>query len=162
MICSQSKCIISDLWLLTCISPNLYFHTLLLLEVYKISAKKVRRGYVSWHWRVMQNLKKSWFVVSRIWWILTQALKSLKNVHFDWFLLCKVENTWVKNLQRIYVYWHWRMIKTLKRNWIVVSKLTSQSQETDNLEARAVLIEISVMLKFTERPKTAGITSKKT
>ena len=107
------------------ISPNLYFDTLLLLEVYKIFAKKVRKGYVSWHWRVMQNLKKSWFVVSRIWWILTQALKSLKNVHFDWFLLCKVENTWVKNLQRIYVYWHWRMIKTLKRNWIVVSKLTS-------------------------------------
>ena len=29
------------------------------------------------------------------------------------------------------------------------------------LETRAVLIQISVMLKFTERPKTPGITSKK-
>ena len=31
----------------------------------------------------------------------------------------------------------------------------------DSLETRAVLIEIFVMLKFTERPKTPGMTSKK-
>ena len=75
------------------ISPNLYFDRLLLLKVYKISAKKVQRSYVSWYWRVMQNLKKNLFVVSkttRIWWILIRALKSLKNLHFDWPLLCKV------------------------------------------------------------------------
>ena len=29
------------------ISPNLYFHRLLLLKVYKILAKKVQRSYVS-------------------------------------------------------------------------------------------------------------------
>ena len=40
------------------ISPNLYFDTLLLLKAYKISAKKLYRTYVSWHWRVMQTLKK--------------------------------------------------------------------------------------------------------
>ena len=39
------------------ISQNLYFR-LLLLELYKISGKKVQRSYVSWHWRVTQNLKK--------------------------------------------------------------------------------------------------------
>ena len=33
------------------ILPNLYFHWLRLLKVYKISAKKVQRSYVSWHWR---------------------------------------------------------------------------------------------------------------
>ena len=50
-------------------------------------------GIVSWHWRVMQNLKKNWFIVSkitRIWWIFIQALKSLKNLHFDRSLSCKV------------------------------------------------------------------------
>ena len=44
---------------------------LLLLKVYKISAKKVQRSCVSWHWRLMQNLKKNRFGVSkstRIWW----------------------------------------------------------------------------------------------
>ena len=39
------------------ISPNLYFDRLLLLKVYKISAKKVQRSYVSWYWRVI-----------KIWW----------------------------------------------------------------------------------------------
>ena len=68
------------------VPPNLYFDRLFLLKVYKISAEKVQRSYVSWHWRVVKNLKKSWFLVSkmtRIWLILIQAIKSLKNLHFD-------------------------------------------------------------------------------
>ena len=39
------------------------------------------------------RFEKNWFVISkmtRIWWILTRALKSLKNLQFDWFLLCKI------------------------------------------------------------------------
>ena len=43
------------------ISQNLYFDRLFLLKVYKISAKKVQRSYVSWHWRMIQNLKKNQF-----------------------------------------------------------------------------------------------------
>ena len=85
------------------ISPNLYFDRLLLLKVYKVSAKKVWRKYVSWYQRVVQNLKKNLFFVSkmtRIWWILIWALKSLKNLHFDWSLLCKVYNVWPKKVQR--------------------------------------------------------------
>ena len=91
------------------ISPNLYLDRLLLLKVYKISAKKVQRSCVSWHWRLMQNLKKNWFVVSkltRIWWIFIRALKSLKNLHFDWFLPWKVCNVWSKRVQRSYLSWH--------------------------------------------------------
>ena len=59
----------------------------------KMSARKVQRSYVSWHWRLTENLKKKWFLVSnmtRIWWVLIQTFKKLKNLHFDWFLLCKV------------------------------------------------------------------------
>ena len=41
------------------ISPNSYFDRLLLLKVYKISAKKMQRSYVLLHWRVMQNLRKN-------------------------------------------------------------------------------------------------------
>ena len=39
----------------------------------KFQLKKYRR-VVSWHWRVMQNLKRNWFIVSKLtrnWWILT-------------------------------------------------------------------------------------------
>ena len=84
-------------------APNLYFDRILLLKVYKISAKNVQRSSVSWYWRVVQNLKKNQFFVSkitRIWWILIRALKSLKNLHFDWSLLCKVYNVWPKKVQR--------------------------------------------------------------
>ena len=48
------------------ISSNLYFDRLLLLKLYKISAKKVQRSFVLWHLRVMQNLKKKQFSVSKI------------------------------------------------------------------------------------------------
>ena len=68
----------------------------------KFQLKKVWRKYVSWYQRVVQNLKKNLFFVSkmtRIWWILIRALKSLKNLHFDWSLLCKVYNVWPKKVQ---------------------------------------------------------------
>ena len=75
------------------ISPNQYFD--------KISAKKVQRNYISWYFRVMQNLKKSRFVLSkmrRIWWILIWALKSL---HLDWSLSCKVNSVWPKRYRGV-------------------------------------------------------------
>ena len=109
------------------ISPNLYFDRLLLVKVYRISAKKVQRSYVSWHWRVIQNLKKNQFVVSkmtRVWWILILALKSLKNLHFDWSLSCKVYNVWPKKVQKSCLSWHWTVMQSLKKNGLVVWKMT--------------------------------------
>ena len=40
-----------------------HFNWLLLSKVYIVSDKKVQRSYLPWHWRVMQNLKKTWLVV---------------------------------------------------------------------------------------------------
>ena len=99
------------------ISANFYFDTLHLLKVYKISAKKLQRSYVSWHWRRIQNLKKSLVSkMTRIWWILIWALKSLKNLHFDWSLSCKLYNVWSKKVQR-------SKMQNLKKNWLVVWKM---------------------------------------
>ena len=110
------------------ISPNLYFHRLLLLKVYKTLAKNVQRNYGSCPWRLVQNLKKNWSIVSKMtriwWWILTRALKSLKNLHFHWFLLCKLFNVWPKKIQRSYLSWHWRVMQNLKKKWLVVWKMT--------------------------------------
>ena len=33
---------------------------------YKVSAKKFHKNYVSWHWSVMQNIKKNWLVAWKI------------------------------------------------------------------------------------------------
>ena len=82
------------------ISRNLLFDSrFLLLKVYKILVKKVQRSYVSWSWWLMQNLKKNWSVVSKMTRIsenLTRGLKSLNNLEFHWFMLCKVFNVWPK------------------------------------------------------------------
>ena len=76
----------------------------------------------------MQNLKKNWLVISKltwgIWWILTRALESLKNFHFNVLLLSKVYIVWAKKVQRSYLSWNWRGIQNLERNQLVVSKLT--------------------------------------
>ena len=64
---------------------------------------------VSWPWELMQNLKKNWFVVSKLTrssWNLTRALKSLQNLPFHLFLLCKRFNVWPKKVQRSYLLWH--------------------------------------------------------
>ena len=59
---------------------------------------------MSWQWRMMQNLKRNWLVISKltwgIWWILTRALESLKNFHFNALLLSKVYIVWAKKKYR--------------------------------------------------------------
>ena len=73
----------------------------------------------------MQNLKKTDLLFQKwIWWILTRALESLKNLHFDWFLLCKILNVSPKKVQRSYLSWHWRVMQNLKNNWLIVWKMT--------------------------------------
>ena len=44
-------------------SQNFYFDWFILCKVYNVSPKKVQRSCLSWHWRVMQNVKKNWLVV---------------------------------------------------------------------------------------------------
>ena len=74
-------------------------------QVFTLIAKKVQRSYVSWIWKVL-----AW------------ALKSLKNLHVDCFLLCNVFNVWPKKVQRSYLSWQWRMMQNFKNNWLVVWK----------------------------------------
>ena len=63
-------------------SENLHFDGFLLSKAYKDLDEKVQKSYVSWHWRVMQSLRKNWILVPKmiwgIWWILMWAVSSLK------------------------------------------------------------------------------------
>ena len=46
-------------------------------------AKKVPRSYVRLHWRLMQNLKENWLVLSKMTWrILQISVHKLKNRDF--------------------------------------------------------------------------------
>ena len=63
---------------------NLHFNGLLLTIVYNVWAKKVQRSYVWFQWRLVQNLKENWLVLSKMTWrILQNFVHQLKNIfHF--------------------------------------------------------------------------------
>ena len=98
---------------------NFDLSTRLLNKVYIVWAKKVQRSYLSWHWRVMQNLKKNWLVAWKmtwgIWQIFTRALESVKigtlmgpfvqirkfmSLKFYREVMCHGNEEWYKN-------WRW-------------------------------------------------------
>ena len=63
-------------------SESLHFDVLLYSIAYKVSAKKVQKNYVSWHWKKIETLKKNWLFVWKMtwetWWTLTREVESLK------------------------------------------------------------------------------------
>ena len=81
-------------------SKNWNFDGILLSKVENLWAQNLQGKFVSWQWRMIQNLKRNWLVISKltwgIWQILTRALKNLKNLHFNRLLLTKVYNVWAK------------------------------------------------------------------
>ena len=58
---------------------NLHINWCFLSKVYNVWAKKVLRNYVWWQWRLMQNLKEIWLVLSKMTWGIRQIFKKLKN-----------------------------------------------------------------------------------
>ena len=61
-----------------------------LTKVYNVSAKKSKRSYVWWHWRLMQNLKQKWLVLSKMTWGIWQ--------------ICIRWNKWIGNLTKLFIH----------------------------------------------------------
>ena len=80
----------------------------LLSKVENVWAWNLQRSSASWQWRMVQNLERNWFVVSkltwRIWRNLTWALERLKRLHFIGLFLTKLYNLWAKKVRRNYVW----------------------------------------------------------
>ena len=111
-----------DFWLLTFLTFDCFCW-----KYIEIFAERYRlvMSHCSEDWcKIWRKTDLLFQVMTKIWWILTWALKSLKNLHFHWFLLCKVFNVWPKKVQRSYLSWHWRVMQNLKKNWFVVWKMT--------------------------------------
>ena len=101
-------------------SQNLLFDGLFLLKAYKVLDEKVLKSYLSWHWRVMQSLKKtdSWFQKWHKKFLNFNASSDKSdNMHFYVLLLSKEYKVSAKKVQKSYISWHWRVIRTLKKNW---------------------------------------------
>ena len=54
-------------------SKNLLFDWLLWSEYIKFELKKAQSSCVWWHWRLMQNLKENWLVLSKMKWGIWQT-----------------------------------------------------------------------------------------
>ena len=108
------------------------------------SAKKVQGIYVSWRWGVMQKLKKNWFIVSkmtRIWWILTWALKSIKNCTWIGLFCAKYITFGLKKYRgALHGTEEWCEIWK-KKNWIMVSKMTWEIWQTFTRANKSLNIE---------------------
>ena len=101
-------------------STNLHFDVFLLSKAYKYLDEKVQKSYVSWHWRVMQSLRKNWLLVPKmtleIWWIFRWGEASLK----IFTLMCYLCQRYIKFQLKKYIRvitQHWKVIQTLKKNW---------------------------------------------
>ena len=66
---------------------NFHYNTEMSEKLYfdgvKVLDEKVQIYYASWHWRVIESLKKNWLLIQKmtwgIWWILMQAVKFAKS-----------------------------------------------------------------------------------
>ena len=84
-------------------SENLHFDVLLFSITYKVSAKKMQKSYLSWHWRVIQTLKKKFRFC------LKNGMNNLvnfnsssgksENFYFDEVFLSKLCNVWAKKIE---------------------------------------------------------------
>ena len=109
-------------------SENLYFDGLLSSKAYKVLDEKVLKSYVSWHRRVMQNLKKSWPLVPKmtwgIWWSLMQAVASLQICTLMCYFCRKYIMFEPKKYRDIMCHNTEEWFKILRRNWLVLWKMT--------------------------------------
>ena len=81
---------------------------------------------MSWHWRVMQNLKENWLVA----WKMTKNLvnfhassRKSENLHFNGLILSKTYKVLDEKVQKSYISWYWRVMQSLKKNWLLVPKI---------------------------------------
>ena len=94
-------------------------------KAYKTLDEKLQKSYLSWHWSVMENLKKNWLLVSKMTWQISQILmREFEIVHFDVLLLSMAYKVLAKKVQKIYLSWRWRVIQTLIKTSLFVWKMT--------------------------------------
>ena len=49
-----------------------------------------------------------------------------ENLDFDWVRLSKAYKYVDERVKRSFVPWHWRVMQSLKKNWLLVSKMTQE------------------------------------
>ena len=104
-----------------------HFYGLFLSKVYKVWAKKIQRSYIThdtkrWCkiWRTLTLRFQIWHEELGELYYSTQTLKTL---HWS-AILSKACNVLARKSQKKYVSWDWRLMQSLKENWLVSWKMT--------------------------------------
>ena len=122
-------------WIFTQPHKNLKisFWWAVFVERVKGLSNKIQRNYLSWHWKVMQNLNKPWpwgFKNGMRNWKSTQnerVLKSMKNYTLIGSFCPKyimVYNVSARKFHRNCASWYWRVTQNLRENWLVAWQIT--------------------------------------
>ena len=88
--------------------------------------KKVRRSYLSWNWRGIQNLGRinslfqNWHKEFDKFW---PEGSKVSKIFTNGLLMSKLYTVWAEKVQRSNLSWNWRGIQNLERNRLIVSKL---------------------------------------
>ena len=107
-------------------SENLHFDGLLLYKAYQTLDENSQKIYVSWHWGVVQSLKNNLLFAPKmtwgIWWVLMQAVASLKICTLICYFCWKYIAFELKKYRAVMC--HWRMMQNFRRNWLLLWKMT--------------------------------------
>ena len=86
---------------------------------------------ILWY-KAIKSLGKNWTVVSK------SAPQKLVNFFpagdkgrifkFYWFVLSKRQISWTKNFSSSLILWHWRVMKSLRKDWTVVSNTAKKKK----------------------------------
>ena len=121
-------------------SEKLYFDGLFLSKAFNVSARKFQRNYVSWHWRVMQNLKENWLVAwkitSGICLIFMRAVESLEICTFIGFFCAKHTNIEMKKYCKV-------MTLDSKNDVINLANFNLRSGKSENSHFNMLLLSIA-------------------
>ena len=106
------------------ILPNFYFDRLLLLKVYKISAKKVQRSYVSMLKSDAKFEEKPICCLKNDKNLVNFDPSTQKSQKFAFWLAPFVQscNVWPEKVQGSYLSWRWKSTQNLKKNWLWFGK----------------------------------------
>ena len=92
----------------------MHFGGFLLCKLYKDLDEKVKKSYVWWHQRVTLGSKNDMKNLVKFY----ESSDKSENLNFDAVLLLPMAyKVSAKKLQKKYLSWHWKKIKTLSKNW---------------------------------------------
>ena len=93
---------------------------------------------------------------------MSGTLKNLKNLLFNGLFLTKLYNVWVQKVERSFIWWHSRLIQSLKEDWLFLPKMTWNIWQTftrtvETLEIGTLMASFCLKLKMYELEIYRGV-----